>query len=184
MKNLIAMLRADAFRYTGENKKIIYCYRYFAGYRYSFWMRSSAYFKKSKNIIAFTFSRIFLSHFIYKFGIDIPYTTHIGPGLYIGHFSGVFISSEAVIGKNFNISQGVTVGRASRGSKVGAPIIGDSVYIAPGAKVIGNISIGNNVTIGANAVVTSDVADNSVVVGIPAKTISHKGSRGYCVNEV
>lgn len=184
MNKLVSILKDDAFRYTGKQNSILFCYRYYAGYRYSFWMRAAAHFKRSDNKIAFIFSRLFLSHYMYKLGIDIPYTTNIGAGLYIGHFSGIFISSDANIGKNFNISQNVTIGSSSRGSKKGAPTIGDSVYIAPGAKVFGGISIGNNVSIGANAVVANDVENNLVVVGIPAKCISTNGSRGYCVNEI
>ncbi|MDP2562086.1 serine O-acetyltransferase [Psychrobium sp. 1_MG-2023] len=184
IKPLLKILNEDAYRYTGKNKTILHCYRYFPGYKYSFWLRCTQYFSRNKRSIGFIFSRILLSRYKYKFAIDIPYTTQIGSGLYIGHFSGIFISSDAVIGKNFNISQCVTIGSASRGEKNGTPVIGDSVYIAPGAKVFGAIVIESNVAIGANAVVSSDVSQNSVVVGIPASTISNNGSRGYCVNEV
>ena len=65
---------------------------------------------------------------------------------------------------------------------MGFPELGDNVYIGPGAKVIGNVKIGNNVAIGANAVVTKSFPDDSVVVGIPARLISTKGSVGYCIN--
>lgn len=184
MKDLINILRQDAYRYTGHNKKVLFCYWHFPGYKYSFWMRTTRYFSQKKRSIIFIISRLMLSRYMYKFGIDIPYNTQIGPGLYIGHFNGIFISSEAIIGKNLNISQGVTIGSASRGQKEGAPTLGDSVYIAPGAKVFGRISIGKNVSVGANAVVVSDVAEGSVVVGVPAKSISNSGSRGYCINEV
>ncbi|AXY02862.1 hypothetical protein D1115_17910 [Vibrio alfacsensis] len=77
-----------------------------------------------------------------------------------------------MIGKNCNISQGVTIGKINQGNKIGAPIIGNNVYIAPGAKIIGGIHIGDNVAIGANAVVVTDVPDNVTVGGIPAKIIS------------
>ncbi len=59
------------------------------------------------------------------------------------------------------------------------PVIGDNVYIGSGAKIIGSVNVGNNVAIGANAVLTKDVPDNAVVVGVPAKVISYKGSMGY-----
>jgi len=84
-----------------------------------------------------------------------------------------------VIGKNCNISHQVTLGIANRGTHKGVPIIGDNVYIGPGAKIIGDINIGNNVAIGANCVVTKDVPDNAVVVGVPGKVISYEGSMGY-----
>jgi Serine acetyltransferase len=120
----------------------------------------------------------------YKYGIDIPYDCQIGKGLYIGHFGGIVVSPSAVIGSNLNISQGTTIGVSSRGARMGAPVIGDSVYIAAGAKVFGKIFIGSNVAIGANAVVNKDIPDFSVVVGIPCHIISDKGSEGYCLNEV
>jgi len=59
------------------------------------------------------------------------------------------------------------------------PEIGDNVYIGPGAKIIGNIKIGNNAAIGANCVVTKDVPENGVVVGVPGRVISFEGSAGY-----
>ena len=69
--------------------------------------------------------------------------------------------------------QGVTVGGA-RGK--GAPIIGDNVVLSAGCKIIGNVKIGNNVFVGANAVVVKDVPDGATVAGIPAKIINMKGT--------
>jgi len=106
-------------------------------------------------------------------GISISSNAKIGSGIYIGHFGGIFIHSDAIIGKNFNIAQGVTVGVLGLGKK-GAPIIGDNVFIGSGAKVLGSIKIGNNVKIGANAVVVNDVPANCTVVGIPARVIKIK----------
>ena len=79
---------------------------------------------------------------------------------------GVFISDLATIGRNCVIFQHVTIGSNSiKDSKgQGAPIIGDNCYIGVGAKIIGNIRIGNNVRIGANCVVTKDVPANHTVV--------------------
>lgn len=109
-------------------------------------------------------------------------TFKIGEGFYIGHWGQIFISSQAVIGDNCNISQGVTIGVSNRGDNIGAPVIGDRVYIGPGVKIFGKVTIGNDVAIGANAVVTKDIPDNSVAVGIPARVISTEGSHGYIQN--
>lgn len=77
------------------------------------------------------------------YGISIPYNTRIGSGLYIGHFGGIVVNSEAVIGKNCNIHHGVTIGQANRGDKKGYPVIGDRVFIGPGAVVIiGKVKVG------------------------------------------
>lgn len=113
-----------------------------------------------------------------KWGIEISRSAEIGPGLYIGHYGGIMIASLARIGSNVNISQQVTIGVSGQGEKMGVPIIGDHVYIAPGAKVFGKIRIGNNAKIGANAVVYRDIPDNAVVVQDPGyRIISFKGNR-------
>ncbi|MES1263704.1 MAG: serine acetyltransferase, partial [Peristeroidobacter soli] len=96
-------------------------------------------------------------------GLDLSRYTQIGPGLYIAHFGGITISPFAILGRNCNISQSVTIGVAGHGAREGAPVIGNDVYIAPGARVFGKINIGNNVKIGANAVVYKDIPDNAVV---------------------
>jgi serine O-acetyltransferase len=112
-------------------------------------------------------------------GIQISPDVDIGPGLYIGHFGEICIGGPTKIGKFCNLSQGNTIGVAGRGDKRGIPELGDFVYVAPGAKVIGKIKIGDYVAIGANAVVTKDVPDNAVVAGVPAKVISFKSSRDF-----
>ena len=100
----------------------------------------------------------------------------IGPGLYIGHFGQVIINGGAVIGSNAFISQEITIGYAQRGGRKGTPVIGDRVYIAPGAKLFGAITLGDDVAVGANAVVNRDVEDRSVVGGVPSRLISKQGS--------
>jgi serine O-acetyltransferase len=119
-----------------------------------------------------------------KYGIEIPYTTRIGPGLYIGHFGGIVVSSEASLGRNVNLSQGVTIGARFRGGRIDAPVIGDRVYIGPGAKIVGACRIADGCVIGPNAVVVGDQDENAVVVGIPGRAIKFTGSAEYCVNDV
>ena len=88
------------------------------------------------------------------------------------------INRRCVIGKNCNLSHEVTLGGRSRGALAGCPTIGDHVYIAPGAKVIGAIRVGDHAAIGANCVVVKDVPESAVVAGIPGEVISDKGSEG------
>jgi serine O-acetyltransferase len=127
----------------------------------------------------YRFAHFMFMRYTYKFGISIPFETSIGSGFYIGHFGGIVVNERSVIGKNCNISHGVTLGEANRGERKGCPVIGDNVYIGPGAKIVGAVRIGNDVAIGANSVVTKDVPDHSVVVGIPGRVISQDGSAGY-----
>jgi serine O-acetyltransferase len=111
-------------------------------------------------------------------GIEIPRAAQIGPGLYIGHFGGITVSQRTVIGRNCALSQQVTIGADGRGERHGAPVIGDDVYIAPGARVFGRIRIGNNVKIGPNAVVGEDIPDDAVVMLDPGyRIVSYRGNR-------
>lgn len=118
--------------------------------------------------------RIFISILrVISFSIEIPYTAQIGEGFLIGHHEGVIINGDCIIGKNFTIQQGVTIGGNIGKIKEGreTPLIGDNVFIGAGAKVLGPIKIGDNSMIGANAVVIKNVPNDSVAVGIPAKVI-------------
>jgi len=111
-------------------------------------------------------------------GIELPRSAMIGPGLYIGHFGGITIAPGVIIGRNCDISQHITIGLSGQGEKAGVPTIGDNVYIAPGAQVFGKISVGSNVKIGANAVIYKDIPDNAIVVLDPGfKIVSYKGNR-------
>ena len=177
---LKCLIFSDLVRYgRGRTWKAFFIsYLKTAGFRLSFWYRVARYYRRN-----FIF-RIILRHYHYKYGIELPKGTKVGEGFYIGHFGGIIISGGAVIGRNCNISQGVTIGVAGRGENRGIPVIGDCVYIGPGAKVIGKIRVGNNVAIGANAVVTKDVPDNAVVGGVPAKVISMNGSFEFINNRV
>lgn len=112
-------------------------------------------------------------------GITIPYSATIGEGLYIGHHSGIIINANAVIGKNCNISQGVTIGVSGRGEHRGVPIIGDHVYIGANATIAGAIKVGSHAVIGANSLVIKDVAPSTTVLGVPAVKVSDRNSNDY-----
>lgn len=183
IKELKFLWSSDLYRYSGNInlKEFIKNILITPGFKYSFFMRLSSYLNKKNPIYKFLFlcSQIILLHYGIKYGISIPFNTQIGKGLYIGHFGGIIVSSRAVIGDNCNISQNVTVGVANRGKNKGYPTIGNNIYIGPGAKIFGSIKIGDNAAIGANCVVTKDIPNNAVVVGVPGKVISYEGSKGY-----
>ena len=105
-----------------------------------------------------------------RLGFSIPKNV-CGAGLCIVHYGTIVISHKAKIGENLRIHPSTSIGDYH-----GAPALGNNVYVAPGAKLFGNIRIGNNVVIGANAVVNQDVPDNVTVGGVPAKIISEKSS--------
>ncbi|MCZ8197285.1 MAG: serine acetyltransferase [Flavobacterium sp.] len=112
-------------------------------------------------------------------GISIPASVKIGHSFYIGHFGGIIINSNTIIGNNCNIAQGVTFGVSGVNENRGTPVIGDNVYIGANSVIVGKIKVGNNVLIGACSLVNSDVEDCSVMLGVPAKKVSNKGSEGY-----
>ena len=91
-------------------------------------------------------------------GISIDHRARIGPGCYIGHFGGIFIG-DVTIGARSNISHGVTIGV----HKGGSPTIGSDCGFGPGAVVVGPITLGDRVMIGANATVSGDLPDDAVV---------------------
>ncbi len=105
-------------------------------------------------------------------GIELPCEAVIGRNFVIDHFGGIVVSGYAKFGANCRIRTGVVIG-LQRVEEVYAPVFGDNVDIGAGAKVLGAIKIGNNVVIGANAVVISDVPDNCIAVGVPAR-IKHR----------
>ena len=94
-----------------------------------------------------------------------------GFGLKIPHWGDIVINSKARIGRDLTIYPGVIIGQTGEGK---VPIIGDNVFIGSGAKVMGDVHVGNNVTIAPNAAVSKDVPDNAVVGGVPAKIIKFK----------
>ncbi len=106
----------------------------------------------------------------FLFSIHISGAAELGPGFYIGHFN-CFLNAR--FGRNCSVSQNVTIGHAGRG-KSGLPIIGDNVYFAAGSVAFGPITIGDNVNVGANAVVNKDIPSNSTAVGVPARVIFRK----------
>lgn len=114
-----------------------------------------------------------------KLGFTIPHSI-IGPGLAIAHYGTIVISSGCQIGSNCRIHAGVNIG--ANGGKSKAATIGDNVYIGPGAKIVGDVVIGNRSVIGANAVVTKDVPAGVTVGGIPARIISENDSTNHLIN--
>jgi serine O-acetyltransferase len=109
----------------------------------------------------------FLFYFVQMFtGISIQAYARIGPGLVIRNPGCVFVLAES-IGSNFTVSEGVTIGNIRGKSRLA--IIGDNVYLEPGCKILGDVTIGNNVVVRANSLVLGDIPDNSMAVGNPAR---------------
>lgn len=111
-----------------------------------------------------------------KFNASIPLKAKIEEFNTPHGLNGIFISENAVLGSGCTLFQQVTIGSiTSKGSKhIGAPHIGNDVFIGAGAKIIGNIKIGNHVRIGANCIITENVDDNCTVVMTKPRIIANK----------
>ncbi len=183
-KTLLTLIKSDMYRYEGK-RGIATLFRYLLfrkGFKLTFYFRICHYMTlKGRRLTQLPFKFMYL-RYCRIYCVDLPVTATFGSGLYLGHCFGTVIHPRAVLGKNINLSQQVTIGQANRGKLKGVPTIGDNVYIGPGAKVIGKVIVGNNVCIGANCVVVNDLPDNAVVVGIPGKVVSNNGAEGYVNN--
>lgn len=124
---------------------------------------------KVYNALMKTYYRIHL----HKLGVKLGYSIHcncFGPGLSIPHYGTIVVNSKARIGANCRLHTSVNIGTSAGEKK--APIIGDNVYIGPGAIIFGDIRIANNTTIGANATVNKSIeTEHCVVAGSPAKIV-------------
>lgn len=151
------------------------------GFRYMFFLRKARKHKKYSPLGLVY--RFILNRLSYKYGFQIPVTTDIGKGFYIGHFGTIVINNNAKIGKNCNIAHSTTIGQTNRGELKGSPTIGDKVWIGTGAVIVGNITIGSNCLIAPNAFVNMNVPNNSLVIGNPAKIIQQNNpTEGYIEN--
>lgn len=101
--------------------------------------------------------------------IQIPTSTRVGKGFYIGHCGRIIVNPDVTIGDNVNIATGVVIGAANRGEKKGTPIIGNQVWIGSNAVIVGKIRIGDDVLIAPNSFVNTDIPDHSIVIGNPAQ---------------
>lgn len=160
-----SIIKADLYRYIPEpysTRNLLQGFRS-QGFRYMFFKRKLD--KHRKASLKWFFYKVVLRHYTYKYGFQIA--GKIGRGLYISHFGTVVISDEAVIGENCNIAHGVTIGVTRRGSRRGAPVIGNEVWMGTGSVIVGKITIGSNVLIAPGAYVNFDVPDDSLVLGNP-----------------
>jgi len=158
-ENIRADLRAHGGKVSAQGFWVLLVYR-FGRWRYTL----------KAPLVRKPFSLIY--KILYKWvqivtGIELPCEVPIGRNFVIDHFGGIIVSGNASFGDNCRIRNGVVVG-VLRTSERACPRIGHNVDIGSGAKILGDITIGNNVAIGANAVVTCNVPDNSIAVGIPA----------------
>ncbi|MDW6003093.1 serine O-acetyltransferase [Vibrio mangrovi] len=171
-------IRADVFRWYGKYSLLLFVKAFLSqkGFRFVLLMRLAKHGRKIPVLNLFFILFYKVSKVIYT--SDVNYRATIGPGLRMHHVFGTTWGEHVRIGRNATIVHNVTIA----GKNGEWPVIGDNVYLGTGCCILGGINIGNNVVVGANAVVTKDVPDNAIVAGIPAKVVSEKGSADFVFN--
>ncbi len=170
------VLRADIYRnvrtYFSPLKTIYFAlFEKNISVRFLIWFRlAQTAFKRnfiSRNYIIHKYKKLCV-----RYNFEISPKCTIGKGLRLPHYAGgIVIHPNAVIGKNCEIMQGVTIGNNIMKSREDVAVVGDNVILASGCKIIGNVIIGDNVIVGANGVVSKSVESNVIVGGVPAKVI-------------
>ncbi len=94
----------------------------------------------------------------------------VGPGLRLPHYGTIAINGDSTIGRNCQVLPDVVLG----GNDRGAPVIGDDVFVGPGVKVIGDVTVGSGATLAAGAVVTRDVPQGETWGGVPARRLNSR----------
>ncbi len=180
MKNVFELINSDWQRYYKLHKKLnilikLVIFFHNPGMLFSIIYRFENYLFQSNNIISIVIRNLFYPfYFIFTYyilNIDIPPQVSIGKGLYV-HNRGIIFSQSVKAGDNLTLIGPLTIGM--KGTVTGGgltPSLGNDVFVFSGARVIGGIKVGNNVYIGANAVVLKNVPSNCVVGGVPAKII-------------
>ena len=178
MKNL--MFEKDLYRYYGDKGESLFK-RFFRPLE----LKYLSAFRKiqcSSNLILKIYYKFKLRRLSFKTHIQIPPSTKVGDGFYIGHLGRIIINHRAVLGKNVNIATGVTIGQENRGMRAGAPTIGDNCWIGTNSVIVGNVKIGSDVLIAPLTFVNFDVPNHSIVIGNPAKIIyKENATEGYIV---
>lgn len=144
-------------------------------YRVSHWVMARVKIWPLRNLAGFgcTLARKFIE---ITTAISMPVECSIGEGLYIGHFGPTMFPYMGRVGKNCDLSMGVTLGIGGRGALRGAPIVGDRVHIGVNAVIIGKVEIGHDAVISAGAIVTRSIPPRGVAMGNPARVVSYEGS--------
>lgn len=150
-------------------------------WRFEILLRHAEYYTNNRNSLWNKVLYIIYKYRFHKMSVKLGFSIPVNvfdKGLSIAHYGSIVVNDHARVGKNCRIQENVTIG--STGGNEAAPVIGDNVFIASGARIIGDISIGDNIAIGANAVVTkSFLSEHVTVAGIPARVISENGSKGF-----
>lgn len=177
-KELYLTLKADDARFGNAKPNIKdYILRNEAWYIFNYirYLRYVDYYQGKGGVYKILYLYYYLRY--KRLGFKLHFTIYpgtIGPGFRIYHVGGfTHVGKNVSIGKNCTMLPGVVFGNKTESEDVRGVSVGDNCYIGLNAKIFGPVNIGNNVTIGANSVVTKDIPDNAIVAGCPAKIIKY-----------
>jgi serine O-acetyltransferase len=173
----MTLVKSDRFRLTGKKEStltaIMQCIKPFSRSSVLFWLRLCQF-----RGWLFPIFRIIYKVVSRRAQIDIPPTTRIGYGFYIGHQQSIVVNDATIIGNNVNLSQFLNIGTSE-----GQPaMIGNKVFVGPMVAIVDGVKIASNTTIGAGAVVIKDIPADATAVGVPAKVINYSEPGRYIVN--
>lgn len=170
LRDMIQLIMQDYFRYESGKGLLHFMYRLwrYPAFRILLIFRILQGGKKGLLLKPYYY------HLMNKYMIDLPLTVKIGGGCLMPHGGPIVFNLNAVVGKNATIHPGVLIG-GMRGK--GVPVIGDNCFIGNGAKIIGNVKIGDWCFICPNTVVVKDQVPESVISGIPSKVLNMEGKK-------
>ena len=186
--NLKDLLSADLFRIDGARGSLALLKQWWSnpGFTYVFWFRvaQSARRRVLTRLLVYPLAVWRLRRCHFRFGIRIPLSVQAGPGLYIGHWGGIWVSPRCTLGANCSLGNDINLGSAGDGSGAAVPVIGDDVYLAPGCRVAGRVRVGQQAAVLANTVVTADVPAGAVVIGVPHRQLSRQERNRFVAHPV
>lgn len=182
------LLAADLFRIDGRRGPLALLKQWWSnpGFTYAFWFRMAQAARQRflTRLLVYPFAVWRLRRCHFRFGIRIPLSVQVGPGLYIGHWGGIWVSPNCTLGANCSLGNDINLGSAGDGSGTAVPVIGDDVYLAPGCRVAGRVRIGQQAAVLANTVVTADVPAGAVVMGVPHRQVSRQSRNRFVAHPV
>lgn len=177
-------LREDqkALHISGSRLKLFFLKRMKPTWKYEILLRKAEYYHNCKKGLLWKPIQIWTYYRVKKYGWKLGYSIPInvfGKGLSIAHVGTIVVNAAAKVGDYCRIHACVNIGTAAGGNSK-SPTLGNRIYIGPGAKIFGGIFIADGIAIGANAVVNKSFEEpNVTIAGVPAKVVSHKGSKGF-----
>lgn len=172
LKQTLAEIKGDLPKSEFTINSFLKSYLFSPSFRVLLNHRIGKYFSNSSNFFIRQIGNYYRVRIVVKRSCDISYNSKIGRNLRLPHPIGIVIGDGVEIKDNVMVFQQVTFGsHGKKGLKKGYPVIQNGVKIYSGAKIIGDITIGENAIIGANSLVNIDVPPNCIAVGIPCKII-------------